>query len=132
MTQLGWTPTDYGCEPREGRKTISALINWATDATWFFDFTILEQQKIFSCVQTIVANFQLTAGNGFDVLVGPSQKIYSVSTANLSTSGLPFIIPIFDKEPTLITFVGRAGISGSSLLNFCNFPLIPAPKGLIH
>lgn len=129
MGSLGFQPTFYGAEPPEGRKVITSLVNWATDTQWFFDFLMLQQQRIFTMLQSIVVDFQLTTTAGFSVFVN-GNLVYDSSTGGLVTTGLPYTIPVFAKNPAKVLLQGRAGIGGSAVVNFCNFPLIGSPKGM--
>lgn len=130
MLQLGAMPSGYGIEPKEGRRCIPALVNFGTDANWFFDFTLLQMQKIFSYPQTIVIDSALNTGAGFDVFVNGSQKVFSVASIALAT-GFPFICPIFAKDPANVLISGRGGAAGTLVANFLNFPLLAGQKGFV-
>jgi len=128
MLQLGAMPSGYGFEPKEGRRCLSAFVNFGTDVNWFFDFSILQMQKIFSYPQTIVFDNQLNTAAGFDVIVNGTQKVFSVAAASTST-GFPFVCPIFAKDPVNVLIAGRGGSGGSLVANFLNFALLGGQKG---
>lgn len=129
MLQLGTMPSGYGREPQEGRKWITTLVNFSTDVSWFFDFTLLQQQKIFSYPQTLIIDNQLNTAAGCDIFVN-NAKIVSLSSAvSIAQGGLPFVIPLFAKEPVNVLIQGRSGAGGTAIVTFLNYALLGSPKG---
>lgn len=132
MQQLGPAPSGYGIEPPEGRKYIPALVDFAIDQDWKYDFTSLQMQKQFSYVQQVIIDNQLNITAGFDLFFN-GVKVYSAPAAS-SAFGFPIMIPVFGKNPTIINITGRGTAAGTLVATFLNYALwggggmAPAPR----
>ncbi|MDE2019766.1 MAG: DUF1859 domain-containing protein [Patescibacteria group bacterium] len=106
-----------GLIPCEGPKAISYPLDFTATASYLFDFTQEYQQKVFTTLQTLMADNGI---NGSELIVTMNGTGQTLTIPPNSSA----IVPIITSTPPVIT-LSSSGLVTPIPVSFLNFYLPP-------